>query len=60
LILPPGILSLPVNWILMRLFFSLSPRGKSGERAGERGYPKMKLLLSSTLSSLLRLEERGG
>jgi hypothetical protein len=36
----------------------LSPRGTSGERARERGNPQQKRLLSPTLSSFLRQEER--
>jgi hypothetical protein len=43
------------HWYLRK--FPLSPRGTSGERAGERGINKTRLL-TPTLSSFLRQEER--
>src|ERR1041385_3913619 len=45
--------ALPLNWALPRAhIFSLSPRGTSGERVGERGIPGKKALLSPALSCL--------
>jgi len=42
----------------LRCDFLSLPVRPNGERVGERGYPKKKFLLSPTLSSLLRREER--
>src|SRR5688572_343766 len=41
----------PTTWTRV---FSLSPRGTSGERVGERGHPERGFLPSPALSSLLR------